>query len=194
VHFYHIWADTKRPDVIDEHLDLLLRHKLLGPVYIGLVGSLGAREGVRNRIFRKYRSTRLPITYCASQPEGYEQVTIRAMHKYCQEVVAPETPVLYTHAKGTFNSSAVQDTWRRTMDERLISAWPDIIHRDLREADAVGMYWRTDPSPHFSGNFWWTTAGYLSALPSVTDSTRYDAELWVGTGSPIVRDLAPPEL
>lgn len=189
VHFYHVWAATRHPEIVDEHLDLLLRHKFPGVVYIGLVGTLKERENMRSRIFDRYRSTSLSVSYCASKAEGYEQPTIRAMHQRCKELPA-DMPVLYTHAKGSYSTSGFNDNWRRTMDERLVPAWPEILGY-LSEADTVGMYWREAPKPHFSGNFWWATAGYLASLPEVTDETRYDAEFWIGQGKPSFRDLDP---
>jgi hypothetical protein len=145
----------------------------------------------------------LPVhTLVAEAETGFEQVTLKALQSWVAEP-DPQTPVLYTHAKGAGVPDPYHDRWRYAMDSRLLFYWRDHV-KSLASVDAIGSHWlepgvdynlgdfeyRID-TPFFGGNFWWASAGYLAKLPPVRNSSRYDAESWIGLGNPRVLDLAP---
>ena len=43
--------------------------------------------------------------------------------------------------------------------------------------DVCGVDWRTDPVPHFSGNFWWANSDYLKTLPKINTLNRLDSKI-----------------
>jgi len=117
-----------------------------------------------------------------------EAETISRLHTAA--INDPDTPFLYVHTKGVSNGSdnPAIDEWRRYMTHFCVSNWPTCM-RHLSNYDAVGVDWRTDPVPHFSGNFWWGRGGYLAGLKPIREtpvvlSDRHRAEFWIGTGNP----------
>lgn len=120
-------------------------------------------------------------TIVAEADEGWEQLTLHAVHEYAQ--AHPEHAVLYAHTKGSYNTSPRQHWWRQKMTEGFVKHWPDALAK-LDEHDVVGPRWTTNPAPHFSGNFWMARCSYLTTLPACPETRRHDAELWVASGSP----------
>jgi hypothetical protein len=54
----------------------------------------------------------------------------------------------------------------------------------LGDSDTVGCNFGDSPRPHYSGNFWWASAKYLSKLPNDSLTDKMSAEWWVLSGSP----------
>ena len=205
VHWYHIWAGDRwhgsawhRPAV--EHFGTLAGAQFPGEVYVGVVGDLSERAGVLRFLAEAWPGAKAVV----QADEGYEQVTIDAMHIW-SKTVPDGTPVYYAHTKGALNDSLPNALWRRAMDELTAGCWYDRV-ADLREYDAVGLHWLTHEQfpeyinprkPMFGGNFWWARAGYLAGLEPVTGTperppvNRWEAEGWLGQGFPKIRDLRP---
>lgn len=109
------------------------------------------------------------------------------------------TKYLYIHTKGatTKFNLAIED-WRAYMTYFCIIKHINVINK-LDSVDCAGCDWRTDPVPHFSGNFWWANGRYLAALPDIAElgksnapavlSVRHNAEFWVGMGNPRYEQL-----
>jgi hypothetical protein len=200
VHYYHIWAGDRyhgsawqTPAV--EHFAELKAAGFDGEVRIGLVGGQPERIGVM-----QFLRTACPQSDIVVQAdEGFEMVTIDAMHKACQEELDPFTPVLYAHTKGALNRGPYADKFRRSMTKHVVGGWRECV-KSLHSYDATGCHWLTheqfpqyiDPRrPMFGGNFWWAKAVYLAGLPPVEYVSRWSAEGWMGQGFPNVADLLP---
>lgn len=203
LHFYHLYAgapDWKR--IVFEHVSDLNSAGFEGEARVGLVGTRQQRGKAESWLTKYW-----PGAYIATEAgEGFEQVTLTALHDAAQSIPA-STPVFYAHAKGSLNSSAEQDLWRRCMSYHVIGNWQRCSLL-LDNHDAVGGHWLSedvvraynfrDTVPgdwpvHFGGNYWWATAGYLAGLesPATYHKTgdRWDAEWWIGSGNPRVYDF-----
>lgn len=134
--------------------------------------------------------------------EGFEQVTLRALHAWAKQA-PPGEPVLYAHSKGVTHKPGdgrhplYAPAWRASMTSQVVGGW-DRCLKLLREYDAVGCHWLTPEAypehicvPFFGGNFWWAKAGYLARLPEISNETRHNAEDWIGLNDPHVFDLKP---
>ena len=201
-HFYHVYAGA--PDwrrVAFEHFSDLKAAAFEGDVRVGVVGSLPERARAADWLRKQWPDAAV----VAEADHGYEQVTLGALHDYARSA-SPATPVFYAHAKGSVTVNAEQDLWRRCMAYYTIYHWEHCTAL-LDDNDAVGVHWTTpaelrrhnipvipsDLPPHFGGNYWWATAGYLAELASPGSyrktGDRYDAEWWVGSGNPRVYDF-----
>lgn len=143
--------------------------------------------------------------------EGFEDITLNKVRAWCQG--NPGGLVLYTHDKGSWRDSFIVDkdtgkavsrdginlVWRGSMIDRLIGAWASRVE-DLQTFDLAGLYWITPENEpgwatysYFAGNFWWARADYLAKLPPLpvlTAETRYEAESWPASGTPLVKALS----
>ena len=58
------------------------------------------------------------------------------------------------------------------------------IKKLLIKNDTCGVDLVNDPTTHYSGNFWWSTAEHINSLPSPKDievviSERHKCEFWI---------------
>ena len=107
----------------------------------------------------------------------FEIPTINILHSFC--VRNPESKVLYLHTKGVSYKTVPEPVvdWRNMMLYFLINN--DCI-KLLDEYDIVGCNYLGNPyHPHFSGNFWWTRASYVSKLRPIRTTVKHDAEWWI---------------
>lgn len=205
VHWYHIWCGDRYHGSnwavpAGEHFYELERVKFPGQVRVGIVGGLSERAGVMKWLREAWPSSTVEV----QADEGYEQVTIDAMHAWSREA-DPHTPVYYAHTKGAFQDTPMNTRWRASMDGLLLGNWEKCVTA-LHSYDAIGLHWLThrewpekiDPrKPMFGGNFWWATAGYMAKLSRVTGTqefppvNRWEAEGWLGQGFPKVLNLVP---
>ena len=121
VFFYHAWLGGDWHPATRDTYFTAADAALPGEWYAGLTGvtdedPLGAAKAYLHHI-APYR-----VDVIAAEEHGYEQVTLMCLQRACKSM-DPETPVLYTHAKGSFSQHAANDRWRRQMTDELIGAW-----------------------------------------------------------------------
>jgi hypothetical protein len=116
----------------------------------------------------------------------YERTTLETMHR----CVGPEDQVLYIHTKGVTRVGSPNIThWRTFLEYHLMTRADECIEA-LKTHDIVGVNWKTEPQPHFSGNMWWARGDYVLGLPRTIGPAYNDPEFWIGLGSPRVLELA----
>ena len=194
--FYHAYADGAWALPLAE-FQLALAPRSGAPRFrIGIVGE------PRNR--RAVMCAAPQATVVAVADTGHESITINRVRQYAQDHNAV---VLYAHAKGAAENTDFRARWRRSMTTRVVGRWRE--HMALLESgdvDAVGCHWLTEAaypgmfgpqtipaegSGFFGGNFWMATTAYLRDLPPCPAEPRWQAESWIGRGSPRVVDLLP---
>ncbi|MCL1950196.1 MAG: hypothetical protein FWF59_10735 [Turicibacter sp.] len=141
---------------------------------------------------------------------AYEFPSIEAVRQIAREY--PEARILYFHTKGASHSSHVKSPegylytpkqihnykqWRRFMEYFVIERYQDCL-RSLRTFDTCGVDWLSPKDsqagrnakfrPHFSGNFWWATGRYINRC-TLAYHSRYECEMFIGTGNPRVKNL-----
>jgi hypothetical protein len=123
----------------------------------------------------------------------FEVPSLRVLHRLSQHLrrsptnapsTAGDTQILYLHTKGTSYQQAYAqiEDWRDMM--LYFAAGRHATARHLLqsgEVDCVGVNFKSHPRPILSGNFWWSTAAHLVALPALQHRTagKYEAETWV---------------
>lgn len=100
--------------------------------------------------------------------------------------------ILYCNGLGVTNDSEFKKSWRGYLTYFNINKHKECIEA-LDNHDTCGVDWRTDPVPHYSGNFWWANSKYLKTLPKIqtlnkSDSPkvltlRHNAEMYIGMNS-----------
>jgi GT2 family glycosyltransferase/tetratricopeptide (TPR) repeat protein len=126
------------------------------------------------------------VAYRSAALGEFEFPTLGRLHRLCGEGPAH---VYYCHTKGAWRDRPSVHAWRRYMQHFVIDRHADCIAA-LAEHDLCGVDWRTDPWPHFSGNFWWARSAYVrrlappAAVPSdpADRGRRHACERWIGTG------------
>tara|TARA_E500000318_G_scaffold110234_2_gene125134 strand:+ start:215 stop:844 length:630 start_codon:yes stop_codon:yes gene_type:complete len=117
-----------------------------------------------------------------SDLNDFEFSTLNYIKDYCKN--NKESNICYLHTKGasTGNNICI-DEWRQYMlyfNLKNISN----IKKLLIKNDTCGVDLVNDPTTHYSGNFWWSTAEHINSLPSPKDievviSERHKCEFWI---------------
>jgi len=187
-HFYHVYADGNWEDIAQDHVRNLEYSGLLGELddmFLGIVGSKANRDAVRRE---------LPGVVVAEADEGWEQLTLQALHDYAQE---NQAKVFYAHTKGAWSSDPIAEPWRVSMTHDTVTRWQECASM-LNLVEAVGPFWieslmpeHRDHEHFFGGNFWWARSTYLAKLEPVKTEHRYQAEGWIGLGTPSIFNMRP---
>lgn len=201
-HFYHVFAGGAWSEPVREHIRALGQSRFEGSMTVGLVGAPADRERAREMITLRLGGWGLPAPEAwAEADDGFEAVTLSALREHAIACEQPEA-ILYAHTKGAYSHHPANVPWRRSMTRYLVSGWRDCVKLLEDGYDTAGCHWLTReenhdppdflwPYSHYAGNFWWAQAGYLRQLPPLELDTRWQAEEWIGHGTPLAADLLP---
>lgn len=117
----------------------------------------------------------------------------------------PDYKILYFHSKGVTHLSKTKEGWVPRGSSPYVQGWREYLEYfnidkwrvcsdHLDHYDCAGTEW-VPPSacvqigynthPHYSGNFWWGTADYISTLDlSSLYSNKNNCEKWIATKNP----------
>lgn len=138
--------------------------------FLQLITSYGVKvdvEYVRN----PYISDGEMMKHLESDQTITENYTFQKIWNDCQK---EDLVVGYIHTKGI---TAIQHlhsgqtgkfknyyAWRQYLNWGVLTCWKTCVNA-LDTHDVSGINYQTDPSPHFSGNFWWSTSDHIRDLP-----------------------------
>lgn len=171
--FYHVYAGKGRwqPIVYDQMTKLLYSGLLLECVacFITIVGP-------DYEACREYVMT-YPNVFVKAVPNdsSMERLTLLSIHHH----IHPDDYILYIHSKGVtkYDMDIIRD-WRNLMEWCLISNYKKCLEL-LEKHDVVGINRLSMPTPHFSGNFWWTKGSHYLRLPQEIGPEYTDPEMYV---------------
>lgn len=133
---------------------------------------------------KKAETDKIKIIEYSKLTNLYEPCCLRIMHQYSLD--NPEASILYLHTKGInyFEDSAMfkrSTDWTKYMLYFLVEADPAACLNELESNNAytIGCNYNETPVPHYSGNFWWATAKYISSLPVHKLTDKMSAERWL---------------
>ena len=188
-HFFHAYADGNFETPIRQHFTEVRDTGLLyalDSVRVGMVGSAVNRD----RVLTLFDELAIPVQVVATTPEGWEQVTLRELHTFAKQ---DGGKIFYAHTKGAWSSDRMANPWRVSMIHDTVTRWRECV-KALDFVQTAGPFWQESAMPEhhdhkhfFGGNFWWARSDYVAALPPVENEHRFQAEGWVGLGSPSVR-------
>lgn len=182
-HFYHIYADGKWQEPVEEHIRALRYglHENLTTFAVGLVGS----QENRNKVKAYMDSTGLKYTIAAEADSGWEQETQRPMWEFSK---VNDGVILYAHTKGAYDNNEVNIRWRRSMTFWNIVRWADCVEK-LKTHGSVGCHWiypmismpeHKYGNPMYAGTFWWTHCEMMRNWMSPPLTHRWEAEGYMG--------------
>lgn len=119
----------------------------------------------------------------------YELPTITRLFEHC--TTHPNDRILYLHTKGVGKevNLCIED-WVHYMLYFLVEKHEDVIVQ-LDTHTTVGVDLRQEPVLHYSGNFWWANASFITTLPHPMEfnclikypnplqSLRHNQEFWI---------------
>lgn len=98
--------------------------------------------------------------------------------------------VFYFNGLGVTDNSVFKQSWRAYLTYFDILNYKECVKALDNGYDVCGVDWRTDPVPHYSGNFWWANSEYLKTLPKIQTLNkpnspvilllRHNAEMYIG--------------
>lgn len=116
----------------------------------------------------------------------YEFPTLQFIEDNIQE----GDKILYLNGLGVTENSIYKQSWRKYLSYFNIEKWKECVKALDSGYDVCGVDWRTHPTPHYSGNFWWANASYLKTLPKIQTlnkensprvlTLRHNAEMYIG--------------
>lgn len=182
--FIHVCTINHWEYVLQRQLDRIVTSGLYEACESICLGILG--DGDLKDYIERY--PKLTILFQDPDKSRYERPTLLQLHELCKSS-AENDLVLYLHSKGVSRSGAEPNPfitdWSTYMEYFAIDRWTYCAD-SLQDHDVCGVNWRIHPLPHFSGNFWWATAGYISTLPGHIGCDYCDPEFWLGLNSPKV--------
>jgi hypothetical protein len=111
----------------------------------------------------------------------YERLTLHSMRQHAEK---ENCQYWYAHTKGIShfdNISGKKDfviDWIKLMIYWNFKQWR-IASNSLLKHDAYGCEYTSNPTRHFSGNFWWSNSQYVKTLPNIIGSNYCDTEFWI---------------
>lgn len=102
-----------------------------------------------------------------------ENVTMR---KIWNDSQIHDMKVMYLHSKGitavdnhlkngNVNVFKNYYYWRKFLEWGVVEKWSQCCFL-LNRYDTIGVNYFNEPSPHYSGNFWWANSSYIKTLPN----------------------------
>jgi hypothetical protein len=111
----------------------------------------------------------------------YERLTLHSMRQHSE---IDNCQYWYAHTKGIShfeNNSSKKEfviDWIKLMIHWNFTCWKKASNNLLRH-DAYGCEYTSNPTRHFSGNFWWANSQYVRTLPSTIGPNYCDPEFWL---------------
>jgi hypothetical protein len=119
----------------------------------------------------------------SNDPLLFEIPTINKIVEFSK--LNPNDTVVYLHTKGVAHHDDYHELndWIELMLYMLLQNKNKFL---LNTYDCIGSNYKTDPLPHFSGNFWWANCKYLSTLEPIPEKAinKNDAEYFLMKGKP----------
>jgi len=117
----------------------------------------------------------------------YEIPTINLIRTF--SCIHQDAKILYLHTKGASQNphgsgfSNILD-WKNMMLYWLVDQYQLCLdYLDVFDTVGCNFLQKSDCKPHYSGNFWWTTARYAKCLDPITSGDRHDPEWWLLSGT-----------
>lgn len=179
--YFHIATIGQYQEIVDEIILSLTKTKLINlakTVNICIVGNGEIVLPNSENILIK-RSENIALG---------EFFTLKLIEDYCNKTETNDK-ILYIHTKGvtTPNNECIND-WRKYMLYFNVEKYEDAI-KDLDTYDTYGVDLVSEPTKHYSGNFWWANTNHIKRLPSIDDisksnaksilTPRHNAEFWL---------------
>jgi hypothetical protein len=193
--FYHIYCNKNTEAVVKDQAFRMVfsgLYKRVTAIKCFLAGHQDVIVNVKkilNNIGKKFE-----IVKEGPNDKSYERFTLLEIPKYIKD----GDKFLYCHSKGVSEISHFSGKtpeyenifwWRTWMEYFLIGQFEKCL-TELDNHDIVGVNYSTTPiGPHFSGNFWWSTANYYNRLDKKIGPIYSEPERYIFSGNPRYKDI-----
>jgi len=183
--FHHICFDKNGKEVFEEQLKSLINSGLYEASKVIYCSVLGSTNGYI--LPNKYR-----VIYRSVDSKLYERPILEYMRKQ-SDILPGKYWYIHTKGIGHYKKNTYKNVndWRLYMEYFVIKGWRRCV-MDLERYDIAGVNYKTYPSSHFSGNFWWARSSYIQTNNTIfnysqSGYTEYlEPEMWLCRGkSPI---------
>jgi hypothetical protein len=178
--FLHIATMGQYQIISDELINLALESGLIddSEFHIGIVGD-GELNVPEHENIKIHKLGRI---------DEFEFPTLQLIEDVIHET-DENIKILYFSGLGVTNNSEFKKSWRAYLTHFVITHYKKCLEA-LDNFDVCGVDWRTNPVPHYSGNFWWANSKYLKTLPKIQTinkpnsprvlTLRHNAEMYIG--------------
>jgi len=171
------------------HVSRMILNQMVSTVLGGLIHELDHLYIINvgeDIIQSDFLNEKIRVINYSKNTQLFEKPTLNLM--LCFSKYHPNTKILYLHTKGVSYSSEYTQIadWRNLLLYFLVERHRSCL-KLLDEYDAIGSNYATEPHPHFSGNFWWSTGKHISTLSPITSNVRHDCEWWLLSNSSNVK-------
>ncbi len=198
--FYHICLINNWEALVSEQVNSILKSNLYvdtEKIIVGCLGPLSLKRKLQVILPKKFN-----VEFYDENINLFEIPTIRIM-----QIMAKQEKFYswYIHTKGVFSKTLKKintvEKWRKMMEHFVIDKYTKCLEMiKLDNCDACGTEAKyygfpkiienqlvyTNPTYHFSGNFWWSKSQYIKHLPDIQEKwiefnrSRYVAEAFIG--------------
>lgn len=191
VAYYHVYL----PDNVVAGTDLVLEQlkhiedsgllSNLDQIRVSCVTQTDGRERIFTNLCKSYPGNwdidlvKNPYSNDREMVENLESSTTvteeYTYKKLWNDALKEDLRILYFHTKGvtsyirnlySFDVETYKTYyyWREFLNWGVLENWRKCVDA-LDQYDIAGVNYQTEPSKHFSGNFWWTTSNHIRTLP-----------------------------
>ena len=171
--YIHICCINNWQTIIERLINKIHESGLYDQVLEIRIGILGKNE---THIFD---DPKIRIIYQSMDLTLGESVTLNLMRQHASEMQS-DARILYLHSKGvrTNGENPRIEDWTRYMTYFTVECWRECqIELDLY--DTTGVNLSSQVTWHYSGNFWWARANYISTLGECSREPYLAPEMWV---------------
>ena len=186
--FYHLCTINTWRSVLDEQIEALASSGLAGATRHVFASVVGPHHDDGVAVLVRALGERVEIVHQSPDASLFERPALEFCRRFCAEIEPWAAAVWYLHSKGVSPQRCTNPNvadWRRLMQHFVVERWQDCLSA-VREYDVCGVNWLEEPSPHFSGNFWWASPRYIAGLADSIGVDRLAPELWIGSREPNV--------
>jgi hypothetical protein len=184
--YFHLATIGDYQNICDELIDKIIDSELIDKVDVLYVCVVGDNH-LKTLSHKKIEIVNV------GKIDDYEFPTLQKIESDILNI-KENIKIFYLNGLGVTGNTPYKQSWRK-----YLSYFNIILHNEciksLDDFDVCGVDWRTNPTPHFSGNFWWTNSNYLKLLPKISTinqinsprvlSLRHNAEMYIGMNNKI---------
>jgi hypothetical protein len=172
--YIHICCINNWQTIIQRLIDKIHESGLYDQVLEIRVGILGDPTGYPGLTDPKIR-----IIYQSMDLSVGESATINLIREHSKEM-QPGSRILYLHSKGvkTNGQNPCIEDWTKYMTYFTVECWRE-CQIELYLYDTTGVNLSQEVAWHYSGNFWWARASYISSLTECSREPYLAPEMWI---------------
>jgi hypothetical protein len=186
--FYHIFCNKNTLPVVQDQTTKIMYSGLyddVTKVYCFVTGEPRYIDDVKT--YLETLPNKFVIAGVAPNDKTYERYTLTRIPDYIKD----SDVFLYIHSKGVSredNQLKNVRLWSSYMEYYLIKKYRECLSQ-LKSKDVVGVMYTTNiapvMTPHFAGNFWWSTGKYYNKLSKIEiGDDYYDTERYLFRQNP----------